>query len=105
MALQILIRRDNVANFIANSFKPSEGELVAAYDPEGERVIFKLGDGKSLWIDLPEITKISDLSTFSIYTGRSKQPVVEMFLDPRKITEVLTKKEITEDMRVSYEEE
>ena len=102
MSLKILVKRDSVSNFIAINFIPRKGELVAAYDTEGCRVIFKIGDGQTPWDNLNEITKISELGTFCIYTNRNRVPTVEMFLDPFRIAEVLT--ENTEDeARVTYE--
>ncbi len=101
MSLKVLIKRDTVANFTTSDYIPQEHELIAAYDTEGRRVIFKIGDGKTPWPGLCEITKISDLGTFSIYTDRSTKPIVEMFLDPFKIREVLSDK--SEEARVTYE--
>ena len=64
MSVKVLIKRDTVDNFKTENFIPREYELVAAYGTDTEEVIYKLGDGKTYWADLKEITKISELDKF-----------------------------------------
>jgi len=69
MSVKVLIKRDTVDNFKTKNFIPREYELVAAYGTDTEEVIYKLGDGKTYWADLKEITKISELDKFIFYVA------------------------------------
>lgn len=100
MSLKILIKRDSIDNFATSDFIPREHELTVAYSSDYKHLVFKLGDGKTHWSDLCEITKISELSSFNIYTDYNTKPTVELFLDPFKIREVL---DTTNEARVTYE--
>lgn len=87
MGLKVLIKRDTSENFKVENFIPREFELVAAYNENSEDVIYKLGDGKTPWTDLPEITKISDLDKFNVYCINGDK--AEVFLNPFIIKETL----------------
>ncbi len=100
MSLKILIKRDSIDNFATSDFIPRERELTVAYSSDDKHLVFKLGDGKTPWSDLCEVTKISELSSFNIYTDYNTKPTVELFLDPFKIREVL---DATNEARVTYE--
>lgn len=69
MSLKILIKRDAIENFSTLKYVPKEFELVAAYDVDTRQIIYKLGDGKSSWTELAEITKLSELDKFIVYTN------------------------------------
>ena len=88
MAIKVLIKRDTLERFKTTSWVPREFELVVAYDDKSDGLIYKLGDGKTHWNDLPEITKISELDQFLVYTKGSK-PVVEAYLTPSTIDKVV----------------
>lgn len=77
--IKVLIRRDTVDNFITFNFVPAPFELVAAYSEDSDAIIYKLGDGKTYWTDLPEITKLSELDKFAVFTPGVN---VECFLSP-----------------------
>lgn len=97
LPVKVLIRRDSIENFAVSDYIPRESELTAAYSNDGNQVIFKLGDGKKRWSDLCEVTKISELGVFNVYTSQyNTKPTIEMVLDPFKIQEVLGKQKETE---------
>lgn len=97
MTLKILVKRDSVANFTANGFVPRVGELTSAYEADTEALVFKIGDGKTPWVDLPEITKISELSSFKVYTRYSSdKEAVEVLLNPFRINDCLKSYQIKE---------
>ena len=77
--VKILIKRDTVENYSDSKFIPKPFELVAAYTEDSDTIIYKLGDGKTCWTDLPEITKLSELDKFAVYAPAAK---VECFLSP-----------------------
>ncbi len=91
MALKVLIKRDSTKNFTIDNFVPREHELVSAYEQDSKRVIYKFGDGKTSWENLPEVTKISEIDRFKVYTRRSGTETIEMFLNPLSIEEFLKK--------------
>lgn len=81
-SVKILIRRDTIENYIYNEFIPKPFELVAAYAEDSDTTIYKLGDGKNCWADLPEITKLSELDKFVIFAPGAS---VECMLSPKLI--------------------
>jgi hypothetical protein len=87
MAVKVLIKRDSVKNFTTNAFVPQAFELVSAYSTDSDRIIYKIGDGKTAWVELPEITEISNLDKFNVYCKDGSK--VEIFLNPFIIKETL----------------
>ena len=87
MAVKVLIKRDSIDNFIANDFVPRSSEIVAAYDSAKSRVVFKIGDGKTSWTELPEVTRIDEIDRFKVYTAGKE--AVEVFLKPESIKNFL----------------
>lgn len=96
MPLKILVKRDSVTNFTASGFVPRDGEITSAYDTGAGSLIFKLGDGKTPWTALPEITKISELASFKVYTRSNGKETAEIILNPFKIDEYLDGYQIKE---------
>lgn len=88
MVLKVLLRRDSTENYILRNFIPKKLELVAAYTSDSTTIIYKLGDGKTPWIELPEITKISELDKFIVYTPDAR---VETLLNPFLTNDFLDK--------------
>ena len=82
MSLRILIKRDSTDKWATFEYIPKELELVAAYDINTKRVIYKIGDGKTSWVELPELTKISELDRFNFYTPEYEYSIVEVILNP-----------------------
>lgn len=89
MSVKILIKRDSTSNFISSGFIPREDELVSAFETDTDSLVFKIGDGKTSWADLPEISQISELSRFKVYIRNGKE-AVEVFLNPFEINSYLT---------------
>ncbi|GAA3330682.1 hypothetical protein HP467_07165 [Curtobacterium albidum] len=54
---QILVRRDTLANFIAQSVVPLNGEPVGIIGPDGRATAYKIGDGVSTVDQLPALSK------------------------------------------------
>lgn len=92
MALKVLIKRDSVEEYNTTNYIPKEFELVAAYETDTEKVIYKLGDGVTPWSELKEVTKLSELDKFFVYTKNcGDKSVVEAYLNPFMIQEELQK--------------
>lgn len=89
MSIKVLIKRDSVANFTTAAFIPRGKEIITAYEQDSNDIIFKLGDGKTSWADLPEIKKISDMDSFKVYSGRSQKETIEVILNPFLIQDFL----------------
>lgn len=89
MAVKVLIRRDSVENFTTSAFVPLAFELVSAYSTDSDRIIYKIGDGKTSWEKLPEVERIEEIDGFKVYT-KGKE-AIEMFLNPLSINEFLKK--------------
>ena len=83
MPVKVLVKRDSVANFTTAAFIPREYEFISAYDEESGRVIYKIGDGKTAWIDLPEVTAIDEIDCFKVYADGKE--AIQMFLKPQSI--------------------
>lgn len=84
---KVLVKRDSIENFTTIAFIPREYEFMSAYERESNRIIYKIGDGKTPWAELPEVTNISEIDGFKVYTdGRD---VVEVFFNPQSIKEIL----------------
>ncbi len=84
--VKILIKRDTAENYSDNNFIPRPFELVAAYVEDSDIIVYKLGDGKTCWADLPEITKLSELDRFAVFAPGVR---VECFLSPVLIKEFI----------------
>lgn len=84
--VKILIKRDTAENYLDNNFIPRPFELVAAYTEDYDAIIYKLGDGKTCWTDLPEITKLSELDRFAVF---APGVMVECLLSPVLIKEFI----------------
>ena len=92
MALIILPRRDNYANFIESNFIPKHGELTVCYEENGRR-FYKIGDGKSNISDLPEVD-LNTVNSFNLYIDSvSDKPITTVYLDPRKYEEEMRDRE------------
>lgn len=84
---KVLVKRDSIENFTTTAFIPREYEFMSAYETESNRIIYKIGDGKTPWAELPEVTNISEIDGFKVFTdGRD---VVEVFFNPQSIKEIL----------------
>jgi hypothetical protein len=60
---KVLIKRDLAENYIeTKNYIPKDKELIVAYEIDDEYLIFKIGDGKTSWFDLPEIIPLKKLS-------------------------------------------
>lgn len=81
-SIKILIRRDTIENYLCSDFIPKPCELIAAYTEDSDTVIYKLGDGKNYWADLPEITKLSELDKFIVFAPGAS---VECLLSPKLV--------------------
>ena len=82
MALKILIKWDKREKFSTTNYIPRKFELTAAYETNTKEVIYKLGDGKTSLQELKEITKLSELDKFLLYTTKSgRSPVAEIYLN------------------------
>jgi hypothetical protein len=86
MSLKVLVKRDSVDNWTTSKYIPRELEFVAAYDINTKRIVYKIGDGKTSWAELPELTKISELDRFNLYSPKYENPIVEVILNPFLIT-------------------
>lgn len=95
MAVKVLIRRDSVENFTTEAFVPKEYELVSAFETETGQIVYKIGDGKTSWTQLPPVTKIDEIDRFKVYTKSGE--AVEMFLNPFSIREFLNKTNYGDD--------
>lgn len=82
MSLKVLVKRDSTDNWATSEFIPRALEFVAAYDINTERVVYKIGDGKTSWAELPELTEISELDRFNLYSPKYENPIVEVILNP-----------------------
>lgn len=89
MPIKVLVRRDSVKNFTTEAFIPREYEFVSAYDTESNKIIYKIGDGKTPWADLPKVTTIDEIDRFKVYSGGKE--AIEMFLKPQSIQEFIDK--------------
>lgn len=85
---KVLIKRDLVENYISNNYIPKDKELIVAYEVNNEDLIFKIGDGKTSWFDLPEITQLKELDCFNMYTYDGGNCVTTYF-NPTMIKQVL----------------
>lgn len=83
MPVKVLVKRDSVANFTTEAFIPREYEFISAYDEESSRIVYKIGDGKTAWIDLPEVTTIDEIDRFKVYANGKE--AIQMFLRPQSI--------------------
>jgi hypothetical protein len=109
--MKILIKRDTIDSFTTTQFIPREYELIAAYNEETKQVIYKLGDGTTPWPKLKEITKISELDKFVLYSSsicdlsnptRKSGHIKcgpEVYLNPFLINELIGTPEAAEAMR------
>lgn len=89
MSVKVLIRRDSVENFTTSAFVPLAFELVSAYCTDSDKIIYKIGDGKTSWEKLPEVERIEEINGFKVYTEGKE--AIEMFLNPFSIKEFLNK--------------
>ena len=89
MAIKVLIRRDSVENFTTKAYIPKEHELVSAFETETEQIVYKIGDGKTPWKELPAVTKIDEVDRFKVYSKGGE--ALEVFLNPFTIKEFLNK--------------
>ena len=87
MSLKILVRRDAVSTIANLNYVPKQFELIAGYSVDKKEIIYKIGDGTTPWTELEEITKLSELDKFTLYTNRG--PIVEVYLNPNLCEEVL----------------
>jgi hypothetical protein len=87
MSLKILIRRDAVSTIANLNYVPKQFELIAGYSVDRKEITYKIGDGVTPWTELEEITKLSELDNFIIYTNRGS--IVELYLNPNLCDEVL----------------
>lgn len=87
MAVKVLIKRDSISNFTTSGFVPRSSEIVAAHDTAKSRVVYKIGDGKTSWAELPEVTKIDEIDRFKVYTAGKE--AIEVFLKPESIKNFL----------------
>lgn len=85
---KVLIKRDLVENYISSNYIPKDKELVVAYEANNEDLIFKIGDGKTSWFDLPEISQLKELDYFNMYTSDGINLVTTIF-SPTMIRQVL----------------
>lgn len=85
---KVLIKRDLVENYMSNNYIPKDKELIVAYEVNNEDLIFKIGDGKTSWFDLPEITQLKELDYFNVYTCDGGN-CVTTYLNPTMIKQVL----------------
>lgn len=83
MPVKVLVKRDSVANFTTEAFIPREYEFISAYNEESGRIVYKIGDGKTTWIDLPEVTTIDEIDRFKVYANGKE--AIQMFLRPQSI--------------------
>ena len=79
---KVLIKRDLVENYVSNNYVPKDKELVVAYEVNNRDLIYKIGDGKTSWVELPELTKISELDRFNFYAPEYEYSIVEVILNP-----------------------
>lgn len=89
MSLKILIRRDSVDTIDNLKYVPKQFELVAGYSIDRKNIIYKIGDGVTPWTELKEITKLSEIDNFTVYTNRGS--IVEVYLNPNLCDDVLKK--------------
>ena len=89
MSLKILIRRDSVDTIDNLKYVPKQFELVAGYSIDRKDIIYKIGDGVTPWTELEEITKLSEIDNFTVYTNRGS--IVEVYLNPNLCDDVLKK--------------
>lgn len=89
MSLKILIRRDSVDTIDNLKYVPKQFELVAGYSIDRKDIIYKIGDGVTPWTELKEITKLSEIDNFTVYTNRGS--IVEVYLNPNLCDDVLKK--------------
>lgn len=87
MRVKVLVRRDFIENFTTTALIPYEHELIAAHGVNSNIIIFKIGDGKTSWAELPEVKTIEEIDRFKVY--RNGKEVIEMFLKPESIQEFL----------------
>ena len=87
MPVKVLIRRDSIENFTTTAFIPKEHELIAAHAIDSNTIIFKIGDGKTTWAELPEVKTIEEIDRFKVYCNGKE--AIEMFLKPESIQEFL----------------
>ena len=98
MSVKVLVKRDSVANFTTESFIPREYEFISAYDEESGRIVYKIGDGKTAWVDLPEVTTIDEIDRFKVYFTSGKE-AMQMFLKPQSIQAYLDEGDINESRK------
>lgn len=87
---KVLIKRDLVENYISNNYIPKDKELVVAYEVNSEDLIFKIGDGKTSWLNLPEISQLKELDSFNMYTNDGCS--ITIVFNPTMIKQILDKK-------------
>ena len=67
--LECYIRRDSYQKYIDYGFIPKRTELIVAYD--GDKAIYKIGDGITTFENLKEITRIDELCPFfTLFNGK-----------------------------------
>ena len=84
---KVLIKRDLVENYVSNNYVPKDKELVVAYEVNNRDLIYKIGNGKTSWFDLPEITQLKELDYFNMYTSDGN--LVTTYFNPTMIKQVL----------------
>ena len=87
MQVKVLVRRDSIENFTTTAFIPHEHELIAAHGVDSNTIIFKIGDGKTSWAELPEVKTIEEIDRFKVHCNGKE--AIEMFLKPESIQEFL----------------
>lgn len=87
MSVKVLIRRDSIENFTTTAYIPKEHELIVAYTNDSNKIIFKIGNGKTTWAELPEVKTIEEIDRFKVYYNGKE--AIEMFLKPESIQEFL----------------
>lgn len=89
---KVLVKRDLVENYISNNYIPKDKELIVAHDVTNEDLIFKIGDGKTSWFNLPEISQLKELDYFNMYTSDGIN-LVTIFFNPTIIKQILDEEE------------
>ncbi len=99
---KVLVKRDMAETWRTTDFVPRKLELIAAWDEGTQQIIYKLGDGKTPWSELPRRTDLSELDMFRVFAGLD---TVEVILNPFKSAEVaqsLSQKEESTNEHVEF---
>ena len=68
----------------AVNFIPLMAEIIV-YETDSihTQARLKIGDGKTAWVDLPEVTSIDEIDRFKVYANGKE--AIQMFLKPQSI--------------------